>query len=181
MNHQIATRTASMAIVISKAFAPSFAHSQYDTTDDSLKPGIAVGARDLPTARGPELTRYPRPPQWSQLGVSGFLPSLPSLPLAQYWRSILSARCRPKSSPRLPPPNWRPCWLSPWIRFCFGPVGRSPRATILSASSGKERCNALPHIPRALAEPVSQGCQSRKWDRHYSIASAARTELPRFY
>ena len=31
------------------------------------------------------------------------------LPLVLDWRSILSARCRPKSSPRLPPPNWRPC------------------------------------------------------------------------
>jgi hypothetical protein len=31
MNHQIAMRTASMAIDISKAFAVSFAHSQYDT------------------------------------------------------------------------------------------------------------------------------------------------------
>ena len=30
MNHQTAKRTASMAIDISKAFATSFAHSQYD-------------------------------------------------------------------------------------------------------------------------------------------------------
>jgi hypothetical protein len=28
--------------------------------------------------------------------------------------------------PRLPLPNWRPYYLTRWIRFCIGPVAKRP-------------------------------------------------------
>ena len=80
------------------------------------------------------------------------------------WRFILSARGRPKSSPRLPAAQLASLLAESVDPFLLRSVGRSPRATILSGSSGEKRVIPLPHIPsrsHPYVRPSSVGLDAR--------------------
>ena len=81
--------------------------------------------------------------------------------------------------------HWRRC-QSTGSRPCSAErsarriLGQSPRARILSVSSGKARCNALPHIPRARIH-TSRSSFCRIERQNSSAASAyAATSRPEF-